>query len=190
MFLRQVIRIAHDHFHLCSLNTKSFQWCTLYSANHKNNKTKSGKGKTILRESTHMYLKHQETLEATLTIQSNYLPATHPATRRRTDVVTTSLCMSQRRRSHVSNEIRNDVSVERRQDVSVVRLHDILLERRDDVSRRGNNDVPSVHLLDVSNKSQMKHPTTSQWYVTKTCQWYISLTSHQYLSTTSPVSPK
>ena len=182
MFLRQVIRIAHDHFHLCSLNTKSFQWCTLYSANHKNNKTKSGKGKTILRESTHMYLKHQETLEATLTIQSNYLPATHPATRRRTDVVTTSLCMSQRRRSHVSNEIRNDVSVER--------LHDILLERRDDVSRRGNNDVPSVHLLDVSNKSQMKHPTTSQWYVTKTCQWYISLTSHQYLSTTSPVSPK
>ena len=182
MFLRQVIRIAHDHFHLCSLNTKSFQWCTLYSANHKNNKTKSGKGKTILRESTHMYLKHQETLEATLTIQSNYLPATHPATRRRTDVVTTSLCMSQRRRSHVSNEIRNDVSVER--------LHDILLERRDDVSRRGNNDVPSVHLLDVSNKSQMKHPTTSQWCVTKTSQWYVSLRSHQYVSTTSPVSPK
>ena len=62
----------------------------------------------------------------------------HPATRRRGDVVTMSLCMSQRRRRYVSNETSNDVSVERRQDVSVVRPHDI------------------------SNKSQMKHPTTSQ----------------------------
>ena len=93
----------------------------------------------------------------------------HPATRRRSDVVTTSLCASQRCRSYVSNETSNDVSVERRQDVSVVRLRDILLERRGDVSR-GRNDVPSVRLLEVSTKSQMKHPTKSQWYV--------SLTSH------------
>ena len=59
----------------------------------------------------------------------------HPATRRRGDVVTTSLCTSQQRRSYVSNETLNDVSMERRQDVSVVRLHDVVLERRDDVSR-------------------------------------------------------
>ena len=65
----------------------------------------------------------------------------HPATRRCSDVVTTSLCKSQRRRSYVSNETPNDVSVERCQDVSVVCLHDTLLGRRDDFSRRLNNDV-------------------------------------------------
>ena len=42
---------------------------------------------------------------------------THPAKRRRGDVVTMSLCTSQRRRRYVSNETPNDVSVERRQDV-------------------------------------------------------------------------
>ena len=95
---------------------------------------------------------------------------THLATRRRSDVVTTSLWMSQRRRRYVSNETPNDVSVEPLEDVSVVRLRDILLECRDDILRGRNNDVPSVRLHDFSNKSQMKHPTTSQWYV--------SLTSH------------
>ena len=114
----------------------------------------------------------------------------HPATRRRGDVVTTSLCTSQRRCTYVSNETHNDVSVERHQDVSVVRLHDVLLVCRDDVPWGRNDDVPSVRLHDVSNKSQMKHPTTSQWYVTKTSQWYVSTTSHQYVSTTSPVTPK
>ena len=103
---------------------------------------------------------------------------THLATRHRSDVVTTSLWMSQRRRRYVSNETPNDVSVERRQNVSVVLLHDVLLERRDHVLRGRNNDVPSVRLHNVSNKSQMKHPMTSQWYVTKTSQWYVSLTSH------------
>ena len=39
---------------------------------------------------------------------------THPATRRRGDVVTKSLCTSQRRRSYVLNETPNDVSMERR----------------------------------------------------------------------------
>ena len=102
----------------------------------------------------------------------------HPATRRRGDVVTTSLCTAQQRRKYVSNETPNDVSVERRQDVSVVRLHDVLLVCRDHVSRGRNDDVSSVRLHDVSNKSQMKHPTTSQWYVTKTSQWYVSTTSH------------
>ena len=93
---------------------------------------------------------------------------THLATRRRCDVLTTSLCTSQRRSSYTSNEKPNDVSVERRRDVSVVCLHDILLQRRDDVSRGLYNNLPLVRLLDVSNKSQMKHPTTSQWYATKT----------------------
>ena len=102
----------------------------------------------------------------------------HLATRRRGDVVTTSLCTSQQRCSYVSNETPNDVLIERCQDVSVVRLHDILLERRDDVSRGRNNDVSLVRLHDASNKSQMKHPTTSHWYVTKTSQWCISTTSH------------
>ena len=88
-------------------------------------------------------------------------PGNKTLLRRRSDVVTMSLCTSQRRRSYVSNETLNKVSMERHQDVSVVRLHDILLERRDDVSRRRNNNVPSVRLLDVSNKSQMKHPTAS-----------------------------
>ena len=85
---------------------------------------------------------------------------THPAMRRHGDVVTTSLCTSQRRRRYVSNETPNDVSVERHQDVSVVRLHDVLLACCGDVSRGRNDDVPSVRLHDVSNKSQMKHPTT------------------------------
>ena len=39
---------------------------------------------------------------------------THPATRRRGDVVTKSLCTSQRRRNYVLNETPNDVSMERR----------------------------------------------------------------------------
>ena len=90
------------------------------------------------------------------------MPTTQPATRRRGDVVTTSLYRSQWRRRYVSNETPNDVSVESRQDVSVVRLHYVLLELRDDVLRGRNNDVPSVRLHDASNMSQMKHPTTSQ----------------------------
>ena len=102
----------------------------------------------------------------------------HPATRRRSDVVRTSLRTSQGRRRYVSNETPNDISVERHQDISVLILHDILLERRDDVSRGRNNGVPSVRLLDLSNNSQMKHATTSQWYVTKASQWHVSLTSH------------
>ena len=105
---------------------------------------------------------------------------THPASRPRSDVVTTSLCMSQQRRSYISDETPNNVSVEGRQDVSVVRFHDILLERCNDISRGHNNNVPSVRLPDVSNKCQTKHPTTSQWYVIKTSQWqwYVSLTYH------------
>ena len=38
----------------------------------------------------------------------------HPVSRRRDDVVTTSLCTSQWRRRYVSNETPDDVSVERR----------------------------------------------------------------------------
>ena len=102
----------------------------------------------------------------------------HPATRRRSDVVTTCLCTSQWRRRYASNEMLNDVSVERRQDVSVQCLQDILLGFCDDVSRGLNNDVPSVRLLDISNKFQINHQTTSQCYVTKTSQWYLSLTSY------------
>ena len=114
----------------------------------------------------------------------------HPATRRRGDVVTTSLYTSQWRRRYVSNETPNDVSVERRQVASVVRLHEVLLERRDDVLRGRNNAVPSVRLHDISSKSEMKHPMTSQWYITKTSQWYVSATFHYYVSTKSPVNPK
>ena len=98
--------------------------------------------------------------------------ASHPATRRCGDIVTTSLSMFQWRRRYVSNKTPNDVSIERRQDVSVVCLNDVLLECRDDVSWGSNNDVLSLHLLDVSNKSKMKHPTISPWYVTRTSQWY------------------
>ena len=76
----------------------------------------------------------------------------HPATRRRRNVVTTSLCTSQRCRRYVSNETPNDVSMERHQDVSVVRLQDVLLERHN-VSKGRNNDVPSFCLHHVSNKS-------------------------------------
>ena len=81
----------------------------------------------------------------------------HPATRRRDDVVTASLCTSQQRLRYASNETPNDVSV--------LRLHDVLLVCHDDVSRERNDNVPSVCLHDVSNKSQTKHPKTSQWYV-------------------------
>ena len=82
---------------------------------------------------------------------------THSATRRRSDIVTTSLCTSRWRRSYVSNKTPNNVLVERHQDVLVVRLHNILLKCRDDVSRRRNNDVPSVRLLDV--KTSLKWNT-------------------------------
>ena len=44
----------------------------------------------------------------------NKQEVSHPETRRRRDVVTTSLCMPHRRRRYVSNETPNDVSVERR----------------------------------------------------------------------------
>ena len=117
-----------------------------------------------------------------LTYQALLLGTPHAAIRRRGDVVTTSLCTSQRRRRHLSNETPNDVSVECRQDV--------LLERRDNVLRGHNSDVPSVRLHVISNKSQMKHPATSQRYATKTSQWYVSTTSHYYVPTTSPVNLK
>ena len=77
----------------------------------------------------------------------------HPILRRHGDVVTTSLCMSQRRHRYAPNETPNNVSMERRQDVSVVRLHDVLLERHNDVSKGRNSDAPSLRLHDVSNKS-------------------------------------
>ena len=78
--------------------------------------------------------------------------ASHPALLRRGDVITTSLCTSQRRRRYVSNETPNDVSMERRQVVSVVRLHNVLLERHNEVSKGRNKDAPSLRLHDVSNK--------------------------------------
>ena len=72
---------------------------------------------------------------------------THAATRRRSDVVATCLCTSQRRRMYFLNETPNDVSMVRHQDVSVVRIH----------------DVPLVRLYDISCTSQMKHPITWLW---------------------------
>ena len=126
-------------------------------------------------------------LEVTLV---QFETTSHPATRWPGNVVTTSLCMSQRRRSYISNETPNDVLMEHSQDVSVVRLHDIFWERCENVSRGRNNDVSSVHLHDVSSKPEMKHPTTSHWYITITFQWYVSTTSHYYVPTTSPVSLK
>ena len=109
-------------------------------------------------------------------------PLTHLATRRRGNVVATSLCTPQQRRKYVSNETPNDVSMERRQDVSVIHLHDILLERCDHVSRGHNKKVSSVRLHNDLSKSQMKHSTKSRWYITKTSQWYVS--------TVFSVSPK
>ena len=72
----------------------------------------------------------------------NFGLGTHPATRRRGDVVTASLCTPQRRRRYVSNETPNDVSV--------VRLPNVLLVCHDDVSWGRNDVVPSVYLRDVS----------------------------------------
>ena len=116
---------------------------------------------------------------------------THPATRRRGDIVTASLCTSQRSRRYVSNETPKTSqwsvvktcqwyvfttsqislkwntqrhSVVRHQDVSVVRIH----------------DVPLVRLYDVSCNSQMKHPITSLWYVSTTSQSYVFATPCLY----------
>ena len=63
-----------------------------------------------------------------LFLKQNIFPLerSRPATRRRGDFVTTSLCMSQWRRRYVLNETPNEVSVERRQDVSVVSIHGVL----------------------------------------------------------------
>ena len=101
-----------------------------------------------------------------------------PALNCRGDVVTSSLCTSQRRRTYVPNETPDNVSMERPQDVYVVRLHNVLLERCTNLSKGRNNNVPTVRLHDVSNKSQMKHPTMFHWYVTKTSKSYVSTTSH------------
>ena len=98
-----------------------------------------------------------------LSLRVNYQSISHPPTRRRSNVVTASLCTSQQHRRYTSNETPNNVSVERRQDVSVVRLHNILLVCCGDVSWGCNDDVPSVRLHDVSNRSQIKHPMTSQF---------------------------
>ena len=110
--------------------------------------------------------------------QTNFSINSHPATRCRGNVLTTSLCMSHRLRKYVSNEKLHYFSVEGRKVVSVVRPQNVLLERSKDVWRGRNNNVPSIRLHDVANKSQMKHPTTSQWYITKTFQWNISSTPH------------
>ena len=76
----------------------------------------------------------------------NFFFWTHPALRRRGDVVTTSPCTSQRRRRYVPNETPNDVSKWR------------------------NNDVSSVRLPNVSNKSQ------TQWRVSGTLPRRLSST--------------
>ena len=102
----------------------------------------------------------------------------HSGTRRRDDVVTTSLCTSQRRCRYISNKTPNKVSMERCQGVPVLRLHDVLLVCCDDVLWGRNDDVLSVRLYHVSNKFQIEQPTTSQWHVTKTFQWYVSTMSH------------
>ena len=120
--------------------------------------------------------------------------STHPATKRRGNVVTTPLYTSKQRPRYVSNETPNKVSVERRQVVSVVRLHNVLLERCHDVLRGRYNDALSVRLhnfsnkpqmklsgtysrrpslYDVSCKSQMKHPIKLLWYVSTTSRSYV-----------------
>ena len=48
---------------------------------------------------------------ATKTIENETKEQTHPALRRRGDVVMTSFCMSQRRRRYVRNEATNDVKM-------------------------------------------------------------------------------
>lgn len=73
-----------------------------------------------------------------------HLETAHPATRRRGEVVATSLCTPRDSR-YVSDETPNDVSV--------ACLHDVLLKRRGNVSIVHNNNVPSICLQDVSNKS-------------------------------------
>ena len=73
----------------------------------------------------------------------------HPAKRSRGEVVTTSLCLSQRSRRYVSDETLNDISMECRQDFSVLHLHDVWLEHRQEVSRGRNNEVSSVRLQNV-----------------------------------------
>ena len=82
----------------------------------------------------------------------------HPVTRRRGDVITTSLYKSQWRGRYVSDKTPNDIWVEHRQDVSVVRHHNVLLECRDYVLRECNNGVPSVRIHDALNKSE-----TTKW---------------------------
>ena len=95
---------------------------------------------------------------------------THAATRRRSDVVTTSLCTFQRRRMYFLNETPNDVSMVRHQDVSVVRIH----------------DVPLVRLYDISCTSQMKHPITWLWCdstMSQSCQQVSTTFSSYFLMT-------
>ena len=133
-----------------------------------------------------------------------FIGITHPALIRCGDVITTSLCTSQRRRRYVPNETPNNVSMERHQYVSVVRLLDVLLERCNHISKGCSNDVPSVCLHDVSdetpnNVSVVHHqdasvarihdvrlarlynvPCKSQIKHPKTLLWYVSTTSRSY----------
>ena len=138
-----------------------------------------------------------------------FIGITHPALIRCGDVITTSLCTSQRRRRYVPNETPNNVSMERHQYVSVVRLLDVLLERCNHISKGCSNDVPSVCLHDVSdetpnNVSVVHHqdasvarihdvrlarlynvPCKSQIKHPKTLLWYVSTTSRSYVFATS-----
>ena len=98
----------------------------------------------------------------------------HPATRRRSDVVTTSLCTSQWRRRYVSNETPSDVSV--------VRLYD--------VSNKSQMKHPMTSQWYVTKTSQWYVFMTSYWYAVMTSHGDVMTTSHQYVSTTSQTSLK
>ena len=76
----------------------------------------------------------------------------HPATRRRGDTLTTSLCTSHRCRRYVSNEILNDVLPRRLSGTSVQHL----MECRDDVSRGRHKDVPSVRQTSLKWNTQQR----------------------------------
>ena len=113
-----------------------------------------------------IFQKHQWEVVILFSIQSDFCFEECQATRRRSDVVTTSLCTSQRRHMYISNEAPNYVSVKRRQDVSVY--------------------VSTTSYWNIVTTSQKDAATTSHHCVSSMSQTSLNWNTQRHLSGTSP----
>ena len=69
---------------------------------------------------------------------------THPATRRRGEVITTSFCTCQRRRRYVPNETPNDVDKMSQWYVSMMSYWNVMTTSKEDVTTMSNQHVSTT----------------------------------------------